>query len=44
MKCKENDEVLEKLAAETLLSEYATKAPDYVKSIKKVMDSLSIQT
>jgi len=41
MKCKENDEVLGKLAAETILSEYATNSPDFVKSIKTVMDSLS---
>ena len=41
MKCKENNEELSNLAAETLLREYALKAPDVVTSVKQVIDSLS---
>ncbi len=44
MKCKENNEVLSKVATETLLSEYATKSSSFVNSLKKVLDSLSIQS
>lgn len=40
MKCKENKKELSSLAADTLLREYALKAPELVPSVKRVLDSM----